>query len=90
MTVESTYAITTLSDWPKHLSSVFQPVRGKNQSYLVRAVFPALWFIALQYPVVIGRINYFWYWFFDSLLKTALRATQTLYNREHPRAPLQP
>ena len=50
----------------------FSTNQRENQSYVVRAVFPALWFIALQYPVVIGRINYFCYWFFDSLLKTAL------------------
>ena len=30
------------------------------------------WFIALFAPVVIGWRNYFWYWFFDSHLKTVL------------------
>ena len=74
MIAKNTYAIAiaTLSGWLKNLAAVFQPMRSKNknQSHLVRAIYPALsasytisrnydWFIALFAPVVIGRNNYF-------------------------------
>ena len=87
MTVECTYviAIATLSDWLKRLAPVFQPMRTKPKPIApcARDFSRALselqviarncdWFIALFAPIVIGRSNYFWYWYFDSHLKTAV------------------
>ena len=78
MTVESNYviAIATLSDWPKRLAPVFQPMRSKTKTIrtMYTSFFPRFeelqviarnsdWFIALFAPVVIGRSNCFGFGF---------------------------
>ena len=83
MTVESNsvIAIATLSDWLKRLAPVFQPMRRKTKTNCTMYAWSSElhviarncdWFIALPAPVVIGRSNFFAFWFFDSHLKTAL------------------
>ena len=72
MTVESNYAIATLSDWLKRLAPVFQPMRSTVQPKPIaprtRDFSRALsewriiarncdWLIVLYVPVVIGRNN---------------------------------
>ena len=68
MTVESNcaIAISTLGDWPKNLTLVFQPMRSKTKSNRTRALSKLQviagdsdWYIALFSPVVIDRRNDF-------------------------------
>ena len=72
MTVDSSHviAIATLSDWPKNLALVFQPMRSETNRISYAPFFPRFeqvtvianscdWFIALSALVVIGRSIYF-------------------------------
>ena len=72
MTVESNYAIATLSDWLKRHAPVFRPMRTNRTTYarfshaLSEGHIIARncdWFIVLFVPVVIGRNNCFGFGF---------------------------
>lgn len=78
-------AIAALYYWFKNVAPVFRGMRIKSKtSGTLYAPFSCTlsklnliaenshWFIALFAPVVIGQSDYFWYWIFDSHMKTAL------------------
>ena len=78
-------AIAALYFWFKNVAPVFRRMRSKPKtSGTLYAPFSCTlsklnliaensdWFIALFAPVVIGQSDYFWYWIFDSHMKTAL------------------
>ena len=94
-------AIAMLSDWLKRVTTVFQPMRSKtktNRTICTLDLSRALselhviaencdWFIVLSTPVVIGRSScLLWFWFFESHLKTALKARRKGNGNECGRA----
>ena len=80
------FCVTTLSDWFKKLAPLSQPIRSKTKTAIVtrshtfsRAscrllVFSSSfdWFTGLSVSFVIGQSDYFWFWFYDTHLKTAI------------------
>ena len=100
MTVESSYpsAIATLSDWPKNLAPVFQPMRSKTKTKTKCALYARL---CLRFEQVTSNClefwlvhravcsccnwseSFLWYWFFDSHFKTVLKQTCILELHSH-------